>query len=183
MRTTVVTGAAGGMGLAIRTHLEAKGERVIGVDIADTDVIADLSTEDGRAAMIEEVGRLCGGKLDGVVAGAGVANRPDIPGDLVTSVNYFGGVMLDASPGLAGHQHYFTFLAAFAAVGLMTSLALVVGVYLGHSNARSNALANFVQDCSTSRFAVVFDENTDAHRHFHCFEVATEEPAAAEANG
>lgn len=92
MRTYVVTGAAGGMGMAIREHLEAKGEKVIGVDMRDAEVIADLSTEDGRGAMIDEIGQLCGGKLDGVVAGAGVANRADIPGDLVTSVNYFGAV-------------------------------------------------------------------------------------------
>ncbi len=92
MRTTVVTGAAGGMGQAIRKFLEGNGEKVIGVDVRDAEVIADLSTEDGRGAMVEEIGQLCGGKLDGVVAGAGVANREDIPGDLVTSVNYFGGV-------------------------------------------------------------------------------------------
>ncbi len=92
MRTTVVTGAAGGMGMAIRKYLEGNGERVIGVDVRDAEVIADLSSEEGRAAMIDEIGQLCGGKLDGVVAGAGVANRADIPGDLVTSVNYFGAV-------------------------------------------------------------------------------------------
>ena len=92
MRTTVVTGAAGGMGTAIRAYLEGNGEKVIGVDVADADVVADLSTAEGRDAMIEEIGQLCGGKLDGVVAGAGLANREDIPGDLVTSVNYFGGV-------------------------------------------------------------------------------------------
>ncbi len=92
MRTNVVTGSAGGMGIAIRKYLEGFGEKVIGVDVRDAEVIADLSTKDGRAAMIEEVEKLSGGKLDGVVAGAGVANRGDIPGDLVTSVNYFGGV-------------------------------------------------------------------------------------------
>ncbi|MGI9646643.1 MAG: SDR family oxidoreductase, partial [Ilumatobacteraceae bacterium] len=34
----------------------------------------------------------CGGKLDGVVAGASVANSGDIPGELLTSTNYFGGI-------------------------------------------------------------------------------------------
>lgn len=92
MRTNVVTGAAGGMGKAIRKYLESKGEKVIGVDIRDAEVIADLSTKEGREAMIDEIGRLSGGKLDGVVAGAGLANRADIPGDLVSSVNYFGAV-------------------------------------------------------------------------------------------
>lgn len=36
-------------------------------------------------------------------------------------ISYVGGVLLDQSPGLAGHQHYFYFLAAFAAIGLIVS--------------------------------------------------------------
>jgi nitrate/nitrite transporter NarK len=39
-------------------------------------------------------------------------------------VSYIGGVLLDRSPGLTGHQHFFGFLAAFAAVGLVTAVAL-----------------------------------------------------------
>jgi nitrate/nitrite transporter NarK len=38
-------------------------------------------------------------------------------------VSYTGGVLLDRSPGLVGHQHYFSFLAGFAALGLVVSLA------------------------------------------------------------
>ena len=40
-------------------------------------------------------------------------------------VSYPGGVLLDRSPGLAGHQHYFYFLAAFAAIGLVVSLVMM----------------------------------------------------------
>ncbi len=40
-------------------------------------------------------------------------------------VSYVGGVLLDRSPGLIGHQHYFWFLASFAALGLVTSLILM----------------------------------------------------------
>ncbi|NCF62107.1 MAG: MFS transporter [Gammaproteobacteria bacterium] len=40
-------------------------------------------------------------------------------------VSYTGGVLLDRSPGLAGHQHYFYFLAAFAAIGLLVSVVLM----------------------------------------------------------
>lgn len=36
-----------------------------------------------------------------------------------------GGILLDRTPGLAGHQHYFQFLAAFAFVGLIASTVLV----------------------------------------------------------
>lgn len=38
-------------------------------------------------------------------------------------VAYVAGVLNDASPGLAGHQHFFMFLAAFAAMGVLASLA------------------------------------------------------------
>jgi hypothetical protein len=40
-------------------------------------------------------------------------------------VSYFGGVLLDRAPGLAGHQHYFFFMAGFAALGLVVSAALM----------------------------------------------------------
>jgi nitrate/nitrite transporter NarK len=40
-------------------------------------------------------------------------------------VAYVGGVLLDRSPGLLGHQHYFMFLAAFSAIGVVVSFALM----------------------------------------------------------
>ena len=40
-------------------------------------------------------------------------------------VAYVGGVLLDRSPGLLGHQHYFMFLAAFSALGVVVSFALM----------------------------------------------------------
>ncbi len=40
-------------------------------------------------------------------------------------VAYVGGMLLDRSPGLAGHQHYFLFLAAFATIGVVTSFVLM----------------------------------------------------------
>lgn len=40
-------------------------------------------------------------------------------------VNYFGGVILDAAPGLAGHQHFFMFQAAFAGLGLLSALTMM----------------------------------------------------------
>ena len=36
-----------------------------------------------------------------------------------------GGMLLDRSPGLAGHQHYFMFLATFALIGVTASLGLL----------------------------------------------------------
>ena len=40
-------------------------------------------------------------------------------------VTFVAGVLIDASPGLTGHQHFFYFLSAFAALGLIASYALM----------------------------------------------------------
>jgi len=89
MGTICITGSASGIGAATRERLERDGHRVVGVDLHDADVEADLSTPEGRAALVAEVGSLCDGRLDGLVAGAGVQGRAP---SLVVSVNYFGAV-------------------------------------------------------------------------------------------
>jgi len=89
MGTIAITGSAGGIGSALRRRLEDDGQRVIGVDVRDAEVIADLATPEGRAAMIDGVSEQSGGRLDGVVAAAGVTHHD---GGLVTSINYFGAV-------------------------------------------------------------------------------------------
>jgi NAD(P)-dependent dehydrogenase (short-subunit alcohol dehydrogenase family) len=89
LATIVITGSAGGIGSATRRRLVAAGHEVIGVDVRDADVIADLSTPAGRADMAEAVEQRTGGALDGLVAGAGVSGAP---GELVASINYFGAV-------------------------------------------------------------------------------------------
>jgi len=93
-RTVVVTGSASGMGAATRTRLEADGQRVIGVDLRDADVVADLGTAAGRQAAIDGVTALTGGSIDGLVTWAGVAGLTELPGGLLASVNYFGTVAL-----------------------------------------------------------------------------------------
>jgi NAD(P)-dependent dehydrogenase (short-subunit alcohol dehydrogenase family) len=94
MRTVVVTGSASGMGAATRARLEAGGQRVIGVDLRDADVVADLGTADGRQAAIDEIASVAGGAVDGLVTWAGVAGLSHLPGSLLVSVNYFGTVAL-----------------------------------------------------------------------------------------
>jgi NAD(P)-dependent dehydrogenase (short-subunit alcohol dehydrogenase family) len=86
-----ITGAASGIGKATRQLLEREGHRVIGVDLRDAEVIADLATPEGRAAMIEGVAAASGGVLDGLLAGAGLSGRTNESG-LVARVNYFGAV-------------------------------------------------------------------------------------------
>lgn len=89
MGTIAITGSAGGIGSATRVRLEKQGHRVIGVDVRDAEVIADLSTPEGRDAMVAGVTEASGGELDGLVAGAGISSD-DSP--LVLSINYFGAV-------------------------------------------------------------------------------------------
>ncbi|HKY14442.1 MAG TPA: SDR family oxidoreductase [Microthrixaceae bacterium] len=87
--TVVVTGSAGGIGTALRTHFERDGHRVVGVDLHDAEVVADLSTPAGRTAMVVQITRLAGGSIDRLVAGAGTIDAGD---DHVVSVNHFGAV-------------------------------------------------------------------------------------------
>lgn len=92
--TTVVTGSASGIGAATVARLSKAGERVIGVDLRDADVIADLSTPDGRTAAIDGVSSLAGDMLDGLVTCAGLGPLPSRPGSAIVSVNHFGTVAL-----------------------------------------------------------------------------------------
>jgi sugar phosphate permease len=39
-------------------------------------------------------------------------------------VTFVAGLLIDASPGLAGHQHFFLFLSAFALLGLIAAFVL-----------------------------------------------------------
>ncbi len=77
-----------------RTPLTAAGDRVIGVDLRNADVEADLGTPAGRAAATERVTELSGGVLDGLVTLAGLAGLPERPASLLISVNYYGTVEL-----------------------------------------------------------------------------------------
>jgi NAD(P)-dependent dehydrogenase (short-subunit alcohol dehydrogenase family) len=87
-RTYAITGAASGIGAAARRFLETRGDRVIGIDLRDAEVIADLSTAEGRTAMVEAVHAETGGSLDAVIASAGLS-----AGDPITvRVNFFGAV-------------------------------------------------------------------------------------------
>lgn len=87
-RTIVVTGAGSGIGRATVEALRAGGHRVIGADLCNADVIADLSTPEGRAGMAARVAELAPDGIDGVVAAAGVSTPVPVP--KMVAVNYFG---------------------------------------------------------------------------------------------
>ena len=75
MGTMVVTGSASGMGAAIVSRLEGRGDRVITVDLHDAAVVADLSTVQGRVDAAHKVLELSEGHIDGAVMAAGLGPK------------------------------------------------------------------------------------------------------------
>jgi NAD(P)-dependent dehydrogenase (short-subunit alcohol dehydrogenase family) len=65
---------------------------VIGVDLRDAEVEADLGTAEGRAAAVAAVEEASGGSIDGLVTWAGLPGLTERPGSLLVSVNYFGSI-------------------------------------------------------------------------------------------
>ncbi|WP_232666733.1 SDR family oxidoreductase [Pseudonocardia sp. TRM90224] len=68
-RTYVVTGSASGIGAATAAILRKQGATVIGCDLDDAEVVADLSTPAGRRSLVEQVAAR--GQIDAVLAIAG----------------------------------------------------------------------------------------------------------------
>lgn len=95
MGTYAVTGSASGMGRAASERLRANGHTVVGVDLRDADVVADLSTAAGRARASAAVLEVAGHRLDGAILAAGVGPTPgpDRP-RLILETNYRGVVEL-----------------------------------------------------------------------------------------
>jgi NAD(P)-dependent dehydrogenase (short-subunit alcohol dehydrogenase family) len=94
MGAVAVTGSAGGIGGAIAARITDAGHDVIGVDVRDADVIADLSSAEGRATACAGVLEACGGTLDGLVVAAGIGGSTSAPPSMVARINYFGAVQL-----------------------------------------------------------------------------------------
>src|SRR5689334_22951294 len=90
MGTYLVTGSASGMGRATLERLRTSGHRVVGVDLADADICADLATPAGRESVVAQAPEA----LDGAVLCAGLAGLTGRAGSLLVSVNYFGSVEL-----------------------------------------------------------------------------------------
>jgi len=83
------------MGYQAAEQLRAQGHTVIGVDLKDADVIADLSTANGRRTAATRVLELAEGKLHGAVLAAGIG--PGAGADrarLIAQINYLGTVEL-----------------------------------------------------------------------------------------
>lgn len=88
-RRYAITGAANGIGAAVVHQLKARGDEVITIDIKQADIIADLSTVEGRQQAVAGLQGRAQSGLDGLVPCAGLG--PSVkPFDLITRVNFFG---------------------------------------------------------------------------------------------
>ncbi|MGW1737587.1 SDR family oxidoreductase [Nocardia sp. NPDC001965] len=83
-RSYVVTGSASGIGAATSALLRERGATVIGCDLADAEIRADLSGPAGRRTLIDRVSEY--GAIDGVLAVAGGGTTG------LLETNYFGTV-------------------------------------------------------------------------------------------
>ena len=88
MATYAMTGGATGIGAELKRQLTEQGDRVISVDIKEGDIIADLSTAEGRQAAIDGIRDMAPDGLDGYIPCAGL---PPVakPLSLIAQVNYF----------------------------------------------------------------------------------------------
>ncbi|MFI5715653.1 SDR family oxidoreductase [Nocardia sp. NPDC051750] len=83
-RTYVVTGSASGIGAATAAMLRERGAKVIGCDLDDAEIRADLSTPEGRRSLVDQVTER--GPIDAVLAIAGGGRTG------LLETNYFGAV-------------------------------------------------------------------------------------------
>jgi NAD(P)-dependent dehydrogenase (short-subunit alcohol dehydrogenase family) len=124
MGVIAVTGSAGGIGGAIRRQIEAEGHDVIGVDVRDAEVVADLSSAAGRGKALDGIREAAGPALDGLVVAAGIGGSTSAPPSMVARINYFGAVAL-----LEGLREPLAHGTLRAAVAISSNSATAVPVH------------------------------------------------------
>ncbi|MDG1121404.1 MAG: SDR family oxidoreductase [Glaciecola sp.] len=160
MTITAVTGSASGIGAAVCKQLQAAGHTIIGIDRQQADIIADLSTVDGRIHAAEQVKALSNNKLDGLVCCAGLGvTAPSA--SLVVSVNYFGSTELIAllQDTLAQGEHpAITIIGSVAAVQQIAEPHAMTELMLANKEADARAMADEIDQpqiaYSASKYAL-----------------------------
>ncbi len=72
MSKIVITGSASGIGREVTQKLLAAGHEIIGIDLRDADIIADLSTLEGRKKAISDTLEKTGSEIDILITAAGM---------------------------------------------------------------------------------------------------------------
>ena len=70
MSKIVITGSASGIGREVTQKLLAAGHEIIGIDLRDADIIADLSKLEGRKKAISETLEKTGSEIDILITAA-----------------------------------------------------------------------------------------------------------------
>ena len=156
-RPIVVTGAASGIGAATAALLRERGEAVLGVDLAGSDIDADVSHEPGRQAMAAAVADRAPHGLTGIAAVAGSAKLDDPA--LIVSVNHFGAVatLELLRPMLAGADRPRAVLVASSAVLLPFDQGIVDACLADdEAAARLAAIAEPMNAYASSKRGVAF---------------------------
>ena len=121
MAMYAVTGTASGIGAATAARLKSQGHTVVGVDVRDADILADLSTAGGRSKAIDGILARCDGKLAGLVTAAGVG--PQFPDKIaIPAINFFGTTALVVGLRAA-------VAAATGSIVLVSSNSAMLGAY------------------------------------------------------
>ncbi len=89
-RTAVVTGAAGGLGRALVARLEREGFDVVGVDLAGTDRLLDVTDPAACRALADELRPSVWVNNAGVLGAGDAATQPDELVERVVRVNLLG---------------------------------------------------------------------------------------------
>ena len=82
-----MTGGASGIGAKFREQMLAAGHAVISVDVKEGDIIADLSTTEGRQAAIDGIHERAPDGLDGFIPCAGLSGAAPVAA--MAGVNFF----------------------------------------------------------------------------------------------
>jgi NAD(P)-dependent dehydrogenase (short-subunit alcohol dehydrogenase family) len=139
VRTTLITGSRSGMGKAVADLLQARGEQVIGVDLHDADIVADLSQPSGRQAAVAAAEARCPDGLDAVIACAGLAISD---GPLMVAVNYFGAIDVIAGlHPLLRRGHFPRAVAIASSASILPTDAGLVDLCLAGDEAGASARA------------------------------------------
>ncbi len=88
-----VTGGSGGIGGKCIEHLQAQGHSTINIDIRNCDIVADLTSQEGRRAVVDRLHQMAPDGLDGLICCAGVGSECPNPATII-SLNYFGTLVI-----------------------------------------------------------------------------------------